>query len=71
MDAIVAATSGAATALGLGNRVGAAAAGLDADLIAVNGDPLRDIDAMRRVVFVMRAGKVYKSAHSAGVEPRD
>jgi len=62
MDAIVSATSVAARALGLGDRVGAIAPGLDADLIAVAGDPLRDIGAMRRVVFVMRAGRVYKQA---------
>jgi imidazolonepropionase-like amidohydrolase len=60
-DAIVDATSHNATALALADRVGALAPGLDADLIAVDGDPLDDITALRRVVFVMRGGKVYKN----------
>ena len=42
--------------LGLGDQIGALAPGLDADLIAVDGDPLKDITALRRVVFVMRGG---------------
>ena len=55
-DAIVDATSLNAAALALGDRIGALAAGLDADLIAVDGDPLKDITALRRVVFVMKGG---------------
>ena len=61
MDAIVAATSLNAASLGLSDRIGSLAAGMDADLIAVDGDPLTDITALQRVVFVMRAGKVYKN----------
>jgi imidazolonepropionase-like amidohydrolase len=60
-DAIVDATSHNAMALDLAGRIGALAPGFDADLIAVDGDPLEDITALRRVVFVMRGGKVYKN----------
>jgi imidazolonepropionase-like amidohydrolase len=59
--AIVSGTSLAAESIGLSTRIGAVAAGMEADLIAVEGDPLKDITALRRVVFVMRSGKVYKS----------
>jgi len=68
MDAIRAATSLNADALGLGDRIGAIAAGMEADLIAVDGDPLTDITALQRVVFVMKGGRVYK--HVAPAPPR-
>jgi len=61
MDAIAGATSLAAEALGLGDRIGAIAPGLDADLIAVSGDPVADITALSRVVFVMKGGKLYRN----------
>ena len=61
MDAIVAATSLNASALRMSDQIGAIAPGMEADLIAVDGDPVRDISALRRVVFVMRGGKVYKN----------
>jgi imidazolonepropionase-like amidohydrolase len=61
MDAIVSATSAAASALGLGTRTGALSPGLDADVIAVAGDPSKEVEALRRVVFVMRAGVVYQA----------
>ncbi len=60
MDAIVSATSASASALGLGARIGTVAPGFDADLIAVAGDPLRDITALQHVRFVMRAGRIVK-----------
>ena len=60
MDAITSATSVTAKALGLGDRIGAIAPGLDADLIAVKGDPAKDITALNRVSFVMRQGVVYR-----------
>ena len=56
IDALISATSAAAAALGLGDRLGQIATGYDADLIAVRGDPGRDIAAIRSVVFVMRGG---------------
>jgi imidazolonepropionase-like amidohydrolase len=61
MDAIVTATATNAQALGLKDSIGIIAPGMQADLIAVDGDPLRDITALRRVVFVMKGGKVYKN----------
>ncbi len=61
MDALVSATSAAAASLGMGGEIGALAPGYQADLIAVAGDPLTDITAMRRVVFVVKGGKVVKN----------
>jgi imidazolonepropionase-like amidohydrolase len=61
MDAIMSATSINADAIGLKDRIGALGPGMEADLIAVEGDPLADISALLRVVFVMKAGKVYRN----------
>ncbi len=61
MDAIVGATSLAADALGLADRIGSIAPGYEADLIGVDGDPTEDITALRRVVFVMKGGVVQKN----------
>jgi imidazolonepropionase-like amidohydrolase len=58
MDAIVSLTSRSAESMRLQHRIGAIAAGLDADLVAVEGDPLADITALRKVTFVMKGGKV-------------
>jgi imidazolonepropionase-like amidohydrolase len=60
MDAIVGMTSLAAESMGLHKELGAIAAGLNADLVAVEGDPTQDITALQRVRFVMRNGKIYK-----------
>jgi imidazolonepropionase-like amidohydrolase len=60
MDAIVGMTSLAAESMGLQKELGAIAAGLNADLVAIEGDPLQDITALQRVRFVMRNGKVYR-----------
>ena len=58
--ATVAATSGNAAFFHLSDRVGRVKEGLLADLIAVDGDPTKDIGALRRVTFVMKNGRVYK-----------
>ncbi len=60
MDAIIGMTALAAESMGLQKELGAIAAGLNADLVAIEGDPLQDITALQRVRFVMRNGKVYK-----------
>ena len=61
MEAIISGTSLAAESLRLGDRIGSIAPGMEADLVAVAGNPLEDITAVRNVVFVMKGGKVYKN----------
>ena len=58
MDAIVSMTSLAAESLRLQDRIGAIVPGLEADLVAVDGDPFADVTSLRRVSFVMKAGRV-------------
>lgn len=61
MEAIKAATISAATLLGVENTLGTIQKDKLADIVAVEGDPLQDITAMGRVVFVMKDGKIYKN----------
>jgi imidazolonepropionase-like amidohydrolase len=61
MDALRDATSRAAESLNMADRLGAIAPGLTADLIAVDGDVLKDITALKRVVFVMKDGRVVRN----------
>jgi imidazolonepropionase-like amidohydrolase len=61
MDALVSANSLAAEAMKMSDQIGALAPGLEADIIAIDGDPLKDITTVRRVVFVMKGGVVYKN----------
>jgi len=61
MDVVVSATSRAAESLGLADRIGAISKGMEADIIALDGDPLADPAALDRVAFVMRAGRVFKN----------
>jgi imidazolonepropionase-like amidohydrolase len=60
MAAMVSANSLGAEAMGMAAQLGSIAPGLEADIIALDGDPLKDITAVRRVVFVMKGGVVYK-----------
>src|SRR3989442_7873107 len=75
MTAMVSANSLGAEAMGLSDQIGSIAPGLQADIIALDGDPLNDITAVRRVVFVMKGGIVYKNMPRgaipiyAGVQP--
>jgi imidazolonepropionase-like amidohydrolase len=64
LTAIAAATSNAARVLGLADR-GAIKPGLRADLAGLDGDPLRDVDAVERVSWVMKQGTL----HSADPRP--
>ena len=59
-DVLRSATSTAASLLGISDSVGTIAPGMTADLIAIEGDPLRDITAVERVKFVMRDGRVIR-----------
>ena len=59
-QALLAATSVDARILGKHKELGRIAAGFDADIIAVDGDPLADLHAIEHVAFVMKAGHIYK-----------
>jgi imidazolonepropionase-like amidohydrolase len=75
MQAMMSANSIGAAAMGLAGQLGSIAPGFEADIIALDGDPLKDITAVRRVVFVMKGGVVYKNVSRgpipayAGVQP--
>ncbi len=60
MTAMISANSLGAEALQMADQIGSIAPGLQADIIALDGDPLKDITAVRRVAFVMKGGMVYK-----------
>ena len=62
MDALMTGTSVAAESLGMADKIGSIAEGMEADLVAVQGNPLDDITAVRHVVFVMKHGRVYKNS---------
>ena len=64
MRAMMSANSYAAEAMGMADQIGSIAPGLQADIIALDGDPLKDITAVRRVVFVMKGGVVFKNEAS-------
>ena len=61
MAAIVSATALSAESLGLRDKIGAIARGMEADIVAMDGNPLQDVTAARRVVFVMKGGKVFEN----------
>ncbi len=61
-QAIVHTTSTPAGVLGMADKFGDLKPGMFADIIAVEGNPLDDIKALGRVTFVMKEGKIFKSA---------
>ena len=61
MAALISATSLSAESLNLGNQIGSLGPGMQADIVGFEGDPLHDVNAARRAVFVMKAGKVYEN----------
>ncbi|MCA1815591.1 MAG: amidohydrolase family protein [Acidobacteria bacterium] len=75
MAAMISAQSLAAEAMRMTDRLGTIAPGYEADVIALDGDPRKDITAVRRVAFVMKGGAVYKNVprgaipSHAGVQP--
>jgi imidazolonepropionase-like amidohydrolase len=75
MAAMISANSLGAKAMGMADRIGSIAPGLQADIIALDGDPSKDITSVRRVVFVIKGGIVYKNAARgaipayAGIQP--
>ena len=62
MQSIVAGTMNGATLLGMEKNIGSLTVGKYADIVAVSGDPLKDIKRMERAVFVMKNGMIYKEA---------
>ncbi len=66
MQAVISATSLSAQSLNLGDQIGCIAPGMQADLVAFDGNPLQDVTAARRAVFVMKGGHVVENlAHNA------
>jgi imidazolonepropionase-like amidohydrolase len=62
MQALQSATVAAADLLGQSKMLGSIKVGKYADIVAVNGDPIKDIAIMQNVAFVMKGGVVYKGA---------
>jgi len=66
MQALISATSLSAESIGMGDQIGSIAAGMQADIVAFDGNPLQEVNAAGRAVFVMKGGKVYENlAHGA------
>lgn len=61
MAAIVSATSLSAESLGMKDQIGSLVPGMRADIVAMDGNPLQDVAAVRRVVFVMKGGRVFEN----------
>jgi imidazolonepropionase-like amidohydrolase len=69
VQALQAGTANAAELMGWSDRIGAIRPGLFADIVAVQGDPINDIQSLEHVQFVMKGGVIYKDeiSHSSAV----
>ncbi len=66
MQALVSATSLSAESLRMSDKIGSIAPGMEADIVAFDGNPLKDVNAASRAVFVMKGGKVFENlSHGA------
>jgi imidazolonepropionase-like amidohydrolase len=61
MAALESVTSISAASMNMGDQIGSLAAGMQADIVGFDGDPLKDVNSARRAAFVMKGGKVYKN----------
>ncbi len=71
MDVLISATSLSAESLGMGNQIGSIAPGYEADFIVTDGNPMDDVSAVRRIIFVMKGGKVYRNVARTAIPPSD
>jgi imidazolonepropionase-like amidohydrolase len=69
IEALQTATSHAAELLGLSSEIGSIEAGKSADIIAVSGDPTKDISSMESVVFVMKGGETFRQPPLPALRP--
>ena len=65
IEAILSATRNASDLLGAADHVGSIQKGRYADMVATSGDPLQNIDELRRITFVMKGGVVHKGVAAA------
>lgn len=70
MQALISATSLSAESMGMGDQIGSIMPGMQADIVAFDGNPLQDVNAAGRAVFVMKAGKVFENLGHGAKENR-
>ncbi len=61
MQALISATSLSSESLGMSDKIGSIAPGMEADIVAFDGNPLKDVNAAAKAVFVMKGGKVFEN----------